>query len=190
MKKPALKTALIAIAVMGGIGVVGAQTYYTHEIAQRIAERPDVGPGETQPPTAYGQRDPWAEMQRIEAQFDRAFAGGFDAFRVALPGDSHVADAAQISVEQQGDNYVVKADIPGAKEGDIKVDLDGRLLSISSQTHSDRKQTANNGAVTSESMYSSAFQQAFTLPGPVSAAGMKSDFKDGVLTLTIPKADS
>jgi HSP20 family protein len=190
MKKPALKTALIGLAVMGGIGVVAAQTYYTHEIAQRIADRPDAGAPALQSPTASGQWNPWAEMQRMQARFEREFARSFDAFRVALPDNPHTTDTPQITVEQQGDNYVVKADIPGAKEGDIQVNLDGRLLSISSQSQNDRKKTADNGAVTSESRYSSAFEQIFTLPGPVAVSGMKSDFKDGVLTLTIPRAHS
>jgi HSP20 family molecular chaperone IbpA len=42
--------------------------------------------------------------------------------------------------------------------------------------------------VTRQESSSSAFQQAFTLSGPVDASGMHSQYKDGVLTVTIPKA--
>lgn len=185
MNKPALKYALIAILAMGAIGAVGAQTYYTHELAQRIADRPDTDLSATPPLPSLGQWDPWSDMQRMQAHIDRAFDRYFDAWPVAAPGD-----AAQITLKQQADNYVVRATIPGAREGDIKVNLDGRLLSISSQVKGDEKQTAQNGAVTSEATYGSTFDEAFTLPGPVNDAGMKSDFKDGVLTLTIPKAAS
>jgi hypothetical protein len=51
----------------------------------------------------------------------------------------------------------------GAKEDDIAVNLDGRLLSISSQTQGREKQTADNGKVTRQKRYSGSFQQAFTL---------------------------
>ena len=63
-------------------------------------------------------------------------------------------------------------------------------LSISSQIRSDEQQAAQNGTITEESTYSGAFDDSFTLPGPVNASGMKSDFNNGVLTLTIPKAVS
>jgi len=185
MNKPAFKYALITIIAIGAIGAVGAQTYYTHELAQRISDRPDSASSSMPPASSIGQWDPWSDMQRMQAQIDRVFGQYFDALQIPAPGD-----AAKITLKQQADDYVVKAAIPGAKEGDIKVNLDGRLLSISSQAMSTEKQTAQNGAVTSEETYSSAFEQAFTLPGPVNASGMKSDFKDGVLTLTIPKATS
>jgi len=185
MKKPALKYAFITIIAIGAIGAVGAQTYYTHELAQRINDRPDSDLSYAPPGSIGGQWDPWSDMQRMQAQIDRVFGQYFDALQIPAPGDT-----TEVTLKQQGDDYVVKAAIPGAKEGDIQVNLDGRLLSISSEARGTEKQTAQNGAVTSEETYSSAFEQAFTLPGPVNASGMKSDFKDGVLTLTIPKATS
>jgi HSP20 family protein len=181
MNKPALKYVLITILGIGAIGAVGAQTYYTHELAQRVADRADY----TQPTASPGQWDPWSDLQRLQARIDQAFDQSFDALPVAAQGG-----ATRVTLEQQADDYVVKATIPGARESDIKVNLDGRLLSISSQTRGSEKQTAQNGAVTSEATYSGAFEEAFTLPGPVIASDMKSDFKDGVLTLTIPKAGS
>ena len=42
--------------------------------------------------------------------------------------------------------------------------------------------------MTRQESYSSSFQQAFTLPGAVNASGMHSQYQDGVLTVTIPKA--
>jgi HSP20 family protein len=185
MKKPALKYAFITIIAIGAIGAVGAQTYYTHELAQRITDRADSDLPIAPPASSRGQWDPWSDMQRMQAQIDRVFGQYFDALEIPATGDT-----AKVTLKQQGDDYVVNAAIPGAKEGDIKVNLNGRLLSISSEARSTEKQTAQSGAVTSEETYSSAFEQAFTLPGPVNASGMKSNFKDGVLTLTIPKATS
>jgi HSP20 family protein len=85
---------------------------------------------------------------------------------------------------------LVKADIPGAKESDISINLDGRLLSISAQTQTSEEQSSDNGQTIHEERYASSFQQAFTLPGPVQASGMHSQFQDGVLTVTIPKSTS
>jgi len=185
MNKPVLKSALVIILVTGAIGVMGAQAYYTHELAQRVAERPDSDLPYMQPFPSLGQWDPWTDMQRMQARIERAFSRPFDTVPAAEPGD-----AVRITLDQHADNYVIKAAMPGVKAGDIKVNLDGRLLSISSRTQGSEQQTGQNGAVTSEAMYNGAFKEAFTLPGPVIASGMKSHFKDGVLTLTIPKAVS
>jgi HSP20 family protein len=185
MNKPALKYTLIAILGIGAIGAVAAQSYYTHELVQRVADQSGPAPATAPPTAAAAQRDPWHEMQRLQARMEQMFDQSFAALPVATPGD-----AARITLEQQPDNYIVRAVIPGATESDIKVNLDGRLLSISSHTRGSEKQTAQNGSVTQEATYSGAFEEAFTLPGPVVASEMKSDFKDGELTLTIPKATS
>jgi len=185
MNKPTLKYVLMAVLGAGAIGVMGAQTYYTHELAQHVASRTESAPPDVLPSPTPGQWDPWLDLQRLQARMEQAFAQSFGAAPVAIPGD-----ATRITLEQHPDDYVVRAAIPGARENDIKVNLDGRLLSISSQTRGSEKATAQQGKVTSETTYSDAFEEAFTLPGPVVAAGMKSEFKDGVLTLTIPKATS
>jgi len=185
MNKQALKYTLFTIIAAGAIGAVGAQTYYTHELAQRIDNRPDADLPHTPPVLSLRPWDPWSDMQRMQARIDQVFDQYVDTLQSVPP-----SDAAQITLKQQDDSYVVKATIPGAREGDIRINLDGRLFSISSQTRSDKKQTAQTGALTGEETYSSAFEEAFTLPGPVKASGMHSDFKDGVLTVTIPKATS
>ena len=185
MNKPNLKYVLLAIIGIGAIGVMGAQTYYTRELVQGVANRSDFDASFAQPSPTLGQWDPWIDMQRLQARIDRAFDRSFDTLQVASP-----RNATRITLEQYPDNYVVKAAIPGARKRDIKTSLDGRLLSISSQTQGSDKETAHNGAVTGETTYRGEFEETFTLPGPVVASGMKSDFKDGVLTLTIPKATS
>jgi HSP20 family protein len=173
---------------------VGAQTYYTHELAKRVADN-DSGsmPSQSQVTPDNGTWDPWTlmhqEMMRMRADMDQAFDHSFQDVH-NLSGNGFMPSNGKISLEEQGDNYVVKADIPGAKENDIQVNLDGRLLSISAQTQGSEEQKADNGKVIREESYASSFQRAFTLPTAVNVTGMHSQFQDGVLTVTIPKATS
>lgn len=192
-----LKTTLIAMGVISVIGVMGAQAFAAHELAQQVA-------AQSQPPgpafqylPGYGQipQDPWVrmhdEMMRMQAQMDRMLNASFQDPQNPNTASSGWRDTgAQVSLEQQGNDYVVKAQIPGAKENDINVKLDGRLLSISSQTEGTQKRTGDNGQLIQQEQYSSSFQQAFTLPGPVDASAMHTHFQDGVLTVTIPKLTS
>jgi HSP20 family protein len=191
MDKQAFKQPLIAVGLLALVGAVGAQAYYTHELAHRVAATDTEDPTATMPAPIAAQWDPWttlhADMMRMQERMDRMFDSGFQNI-YAVPHVVLQPAGSKVTLEDHDGNYVVKADIPGVKEGDIAVNLDGRLLSISSQTEGQEKQTADNGQVTRQESYSSSFQQAFTLPGPIDASGMHSRYKDGVLTVTIPKA--
>jgi HSP20 family protein len=181
------------------IGSVSADAYYRHELAERVAARnvattsADPLTGSALPSTPSGARatnDPLAamtaQMARMQTQMDKMFNSAFHN-----PGGMDFVDgqgSAQVSLNTKGKDYVVTAKIPGARKGDINVRLSGRLLTLSSRQEGSNSKTANNGQLTQQDQYASSFQQAFTLPGPVNASEMNSKFKDGVLTLTIPKA--
>ncbi len=198
MNRHTVKKTVIAIALLGLVGAVGAGTYYNHDMAKPLKVA-DKG-GEIAPPAPATANDsdalidPWSalheDMLRIQQDMSRQWAQAMDEFH-HLPGSaSRMPVSGSVQLQEQGDNYVVTADIPGVKESDINVNLNGRLLSISTQTTGSDKTTNEQGKVIAQDQYTESYQQAFTLPGPVDAIGMHSDFKDGVLTVTIPKLSS
>lgn len=193
MNKRLLMHTSLTVGALLLIGAVSADAYYTHELAQRMASR-DVATASANPAatpilhTAPAATSSWsainAQMNRMQAQMNKMFNSAFQN-----PGGMDFIDgqgSAQVSLTEKGNDYVVTAKIPGARQDDINVRLSGQLLTLSSSAKGGSSQTAKNGQMTQQ--YASSFQQAFTLPGPVNAAEMKSHFKDGVLTLTIPKA--
>jgi HSP20 family protein len=192
MNRQNAKRTVLAVAVLALVGTVGAQTYYTHELAERVTAQETAQRSEGTATPDVVLRDHWAAMHadimRMQAQMDKLFNSSFDDFHAVGLGGQQVK--APVTLEEQGNNYVVRADIPGAKEGDINVNLDGRLLSISNRSQGGEKQTADNGQVVRQESYARSFQQAFTLPGPVNASGMQTHLQDGVLTVTIPKITS
>lgn len=203
MNKRLLKQTVLSVGALLLIGSVSADAYYTHELAERVASR-DVATASANPaaapvlhttpttPAAPAQTANrlWstmnAQMNRMQAQMNRMFNSAFQN-----PGGMDFIDgqgSAQVSLHDKGNDYVVTAKIPGARRGDINVRLSGQLLTLSSSARGGSSKTANNGRMAQQDQYASSFQQAFTLPGPVDAAKMTSNFKNGVLTLTIPKA--
>lgn len=185
-----VKKTVIGVGLLALVGAVGAQTYYTHDLVNhlKVADHPAAA---AKPDQDNGAWDPWTamheDMMRMQQRMDRDFSMAFrDLSR--MPSDKEITTEAKINLQEHDDNYVVTADIPGAKENDINVNLDGRLLSISSRIQGTDEQKADNGDVLRQERYASDFEQAFTLPGPVNAIGMHSQYKDGVLTITIPKA--
>ncbi|MGD2081525.1 MAG: Hsp20/alpha crystallin family protein [Chromatiales bacterium] len=190
MSKRSVTGPLIGFGLLALAAAAGAQSYF-HYAAAGDSGAPPVA--DATPVPDAGRLDPWAalhaDMMRIREQMDQMLANDFQDFH-GMPGTGIVSGGGEVTLHEQGDNYVVKAEIPGVKESDVSVNLDGRLLSISAQTRASEQETGDNGQVISQESYVGAFQRAFTLPGPVSAVGMHSRFKDGVLTVTIPKATS
>lgn len=193
MKRPRLINFLMTVSLIALMGGVGAQTYYTYELAHRLSQQQQEEEQFTTTPIADNQMwDPWVamhdDMLRMRAQMDELFQN-----RLKNPGPLTTTTSpagGKVTMQEQGDNYLVRVNIPGANENDIKVDLDGRMLNISSQTQGSEQQTTDDGHYSHQEHYMSAYQQTFALPGPVDDGGMQSHFKDGVLTLTIPKATS
>lgn len=190
-----VKQTLVVIALLAIIGTVGAQTYYTLRLDQKLKslESPLIADSTPQPDPKIDSNNPWswmqADMMRMQAQMDHMFESAFNG----TPNMSHGIwnNGSQVSLSDDGDNYVVKAEIPGADKSDINVNLDDRLLNLSAKVQGSRNESSGDSSgFHREETYSSSFQQAMTLPGPVDASRMKSDFKDGVLTITIPKLNS
>ncbi|MGH8732317.1 MAG: Hsp20/alpha crystallin family protein, partial [Burkholderiales bacterium] len=82
--------------------------------------------------------------------------------------------------------YTVRAEIPGVKKDDIKVDVDGNLVSVRAELKQEKEEKKGEKVVYSERSYGMA-SRGFTLPGEVDARGAKAEYKDGLLSLTLPK---
>jgi len=192
MNKRKLAKSLVAIALLGVAGIVGAESYYHHVAA---GDNPTQTEQKTPVDENTASQGPWAEMQRIQAQMDRLFEDAMQQFRSdqffqPLAQDQQIAAEPEVTVQDKQDQYIVTADIPGTKAESIDVGLSGQLLTISAQTENEQQQSNDKGQVIKEERYVSGFERALTLPGPVTASGMHSDYHDGVLTVTIPKANS
>ncbi len=195
------KTIIAVVAFVALAGVVGAQAYYTHEIGRRVdalSGQSTPGFGQWGPPTAPGagpwtndQWNPFAEMRRMQEQMNHMFSQAFShgdwgpGFAAAArPGMM----APRVDVTEKGNAYVVKANIPGANATDINVSVDGRTLRLDARTHGSKEQRADAGHVVRQERFAGEFERTLTLPGPVDATGMHTAYKDGVLTVTVPKA--
>ena len=115
------------------------------------------------------------------ANFDRWFDSAFQ--NSGHP--SYAATTPIVDVQEKADAYRLEAELPGLTEKDFTVNVEHNLLTISSQQeHSEERE--ENGYVIRERR-SGAFRRSFTLPEEVDADQISATFKDGLLTLTVPK---
>ena len=85
------------------------------------------------------------------------------------------------------DNYVLRADLPGVSEGDVKIELDDNVLTISGERKSAHKE-AKEGYYRVERAYGS-FSRTLKLPEGVDADSISASFDRGVLEVKVPKPE-
>jgi HSP20 family protein len=135
-----------------------------------------------------GMWDPFQEFRSMRQQMDQMFNDSFGRFR-QTPDFESLWDATAFSpsmdVEEKGGNYVVRMDIPGADKSNISINIDDRLLTVSGKVDETIEEQDKNQL--RKERLSGEFKRALTLPGPVTADEMEARYKDGVLTITVPK---
>jgi HSP20 family protein len=97
------------------------------------------------------------------------------------------AGALAVDVYQTDDHVVIKSAIPGVKPEDIDISLTGDILTIKGESKSE-EEVKEEDFVRREMRYGS-FARTVAVPVPVVADKAEAQFDNGVLTLTLPKAE-
>ena len=92
-----------------------------------------------------------------------------------------------VDIEEQADAFVVEMDLPGIKNDEIKITMENNTLSIRGERKQEQTQEEPSYHICERRF--GVFQRAFTLPQGVDGAKIRAAFKDGVLTITLPKAE-
>ncbi|MGA2786579.1 MAG: Hsp20/alpha crystallin family protein [Verrucomicrobiota bacterium] len=93
-----------------------------------------------------------------------------------------------LDVHEDKDNFVVQAELPGIKREEIDVSLHDGALSISGERKTEKK--FEEAEVYRTERFFGKFQRTVALPAPVAADKVKAQYKDGVLTITLPKTEA
>ncbi|RPI47473.1 MAG: Hsp20/alpha crystallin family protein [Betaproteobacteria bacterium] len=120
------------------------------------------------------------------ADFDDLFKGFF--LRPVRIGAGEGAGLGQVKVDVSEDDkaYTVHAEVPGASKDDVKVSIDGNVVSISAEVKKTREQKEGEKVIRSE-RYFGTVSRSFTLGTDVDEAQCNATYKDGVLQLVLPK---
>jgi HSP20 family protein len=115
--------------------------------------------------------------EEINRFFDLSDDGTSDVFNTWAPA---------LDIFEDKDSLIVTAELPGMKKEDIDISLHDGALTISGERKNEKEY---DGAQTSRSeRFFGRFQRSVTLPKAVDADQVKATYKDGILTVTLPKA--
>ncbi len=92
-----------------------------------------------------------------------------------------------LDVFEDKDNIYVRAELPGMRKEDIDVSLHNGSLSLSGERKSEDK--FKDAEVYRSERFVGRFQRTVTLPTPVAVDRIKAQYKDGILTVTLPKTE-
>lgn len=122
----------------------------------------------------------------FEDPFDRMFD---DAFR-NFWGDNELAsfDAFRTDVIDQGDNYLLQAELPGFDKSDINIDLKDNLLTISASHKEEKDEEDKNKYIRKERYYRS-YSRSFRVDG-VEPGDINASYKNGILEVKFPKKEA
>jgi HSP20 family protein len=124
------------------------------------------------------------ELARLHGEMDDLF----DSFFRGLdrPFSGYKAWPA-IDVAEEEDAIIVRAEVPGCKPDDIDISVHGNVLTISGEKKLSEEKK-EKGYYHVESSYGS-FRREVTLPTDVNQSKVDATYKDGVLSITLPKAE-
>lgn len=117
--------------------------------------------------------------------FDKLFENAFTNFWGN--GVSHF-DGFKTDVIDQGDNYLLQAELPGFQKEDISIDLSNDVLTISaSHKEESNKEDKKHNYIRKERYYSS-YSRSFYVEG-ITSNDIDASYKEGILEVTFPKKE-
>ena len=186
-----MKNPLVIILGVILLAILGGQTYLIYNLQQRLDTNSKI-PERPFPHPSLDDKffddtwDPYQEMQRMQNNMERLFSSALSRFHMNQDIDAFTKMPA-LDLKEEAGRYIVKMDIPGADLSTLTVDLEDRQLSISIKT--ERRHDEDDGQnFKHRERFTGTFQRSLTLPEAVKESAMTSEYKNGVLTLIIPKA--
>ena len=121
----------------------------------------------------FFKADPY---QILDTVFDREY------FPVAAAARSPVVD-----VREKDGKYLIEAELPGVSEKDLKLELKNGLLTLSTEKKEESKEKDDSGQWIRRERRESFFSRSFELPEDADGDKIEARFKDGLLTVELPR---
>jgi HSP20 family protein len=144
-----------------------------------MAEVPVTRGTSPAPPARW---DPFQAMETMHEQMDRMFEQLLG--NGALLGDGGVWSPA-VDLEETDDAWIVEADLPGVKKGDVTVELRDNELAI----HGEIKERERTGILRRRTRRTGRFDYRVMLPGEIADEAIDAKLDNGVLTVRVPKSE-
>jgi HSP20 family protein len=131
--------------------------------------------------------EPFRELSTLQSEMNRLFNSVFDSPTGTGNGGAARRWLPAMDIVETDDDFVLRADLPGIDEDDVKIEFEDGTLTISGERKAEH-QTKNEGYYRVERSYGS-FSRSLTLPQGVNPESVSANFDRGVLEVRIPKPE-
>jgi HSP20 family protein len=121
--------------------------------------------------------DVFEPFNRIRAELDRAFGGFFGGLPAAWDG------GWGLGLEDRADAYVVHAEVPGFEPADFDLEVQDNRLVLRAEKKAESKDEQGH------SFRRQSYERVVTLPAGFDREKIEAAYKNGVLTVTLPKTE-
>ena len=132
--------------------------------------------------------EPVRELNTIQNEMNRLFNTFFDA---PAPGNGGGATLRRwippMDLVETADDFVLRADLPGLSENDVKIELEDNVLTISGERKAEHEERGEGYYRVERA--SGSFARSLTLPEGVNPNDVKAHFERGVLEVRVPKPE-
>jgi len=126
------------------------------------------------------------DMNRIFESFHKRFFSNIEIPTIGDLNSGAFSMSVKTDVIDKGDKYVIKANLPGVDKNSIKVEVKNNILSIKAETKQEKEEKKGDKIIRQERFIGS-FYRAMSLPDDADSDKLTTEYKDGVLTIIIPK---
>ena len=130
--------------------------------------------------------DPFRDVSEMQNEMNRLFEGYFG--RLAQPAVTERLWAPAVDMHETKDELVLAVELPGLSEKDIRLTVDGDVLTVRGE-RARAEEATEDGFYRSERWFGK-FERSLSLPMPVQADKITATYRDGVLTVKLPKVEA
>jgi HSP20 family protein len=136
--------------------------------------------------------DPSRELSSLQSEMNRLFQSFFDTPSTSGGGNGGNAGALRrwhppMDLVETEDHFVLKADLPGVDENDVKVELEDSVLTIAGERR--HEEEVKSGGYYRLERATGVFSRSLTLPEGINPDAVQASFDKGVLEVRIPKPE-
>jgi len=131
--------------------------------------------------------EPLREMATLQNEMNRLFGTFFDTPTVGTNGNGVRRWMPPMDLVESDEHFILRADLPGLAEGDVNIELEDRVLTVSGERKAENE-VKKDGFYRLERA-TGAFSRSLTLPEGIDPDGIAATFDKGVLEVRIPKPE-
>lgn len=131
--------------------------------------------------------DPLRELEEMSERLNRMFARPMSTRQNGKEALTVADWTPQVNISEADHEYVITAELPGLKKEDVKITLEDGVLTLQGERKQEKEEKGTRYHRV-ERAYGS-FVRSFTMPDVIDDAKVATEFKDGILSIRLPKSE-